>query len=154
MTAFCFDDSPIIRSLFTSTAYPHPLSSLFFLQWEKLKWPIPDLIVSTAGDWFLGRRWKSLTSIAGSFASLLHKPYLPLYIDRFRLTNPLVSIERQSQTPKTESVYLRHPSQVVNTNILLIDGITESGQSLLVSAKALTNYGALEIRALGGISPY
>jgi len=149
--AFCFEDSLALRSLFNSAQKPHPLSSFFLLQWQQLRWPMPDYILATPGDWFSGKKWKSRQSLAHSFAHLLQQPYLPLYIDRFHLPKPLLSLEKQPKRPLSEAIYLKDPSKIVNKRVLIIDSITESGQALSLAAKALLNYGALEVRALGGV---
>jgi len=111
---------------------------------------MPDYVLPTPGNWFSGKKWKRMQSLASSLAHLLQRPYLPLYIDRFHLLEPLLSLDKQPKRPLPEAIYLKDPSKIVNKRVLIIDSITESGQALSLAAKALLNYGALEVRALGG----
>jgi len=145
--AFCFEDSPLCSSLFHVTERPHPLASFFIFQLEKLNWPMPDCILPTPGDWFLGRKWRSVQALASSVATFLQRPYLPLYLDRLHLREPLLSVK----TRTTQAFYLKNAQKIVNRKVLIVGNGRDSKEELSLSAKALRNYGALEVRVLGGV---
>ena len=144
----CFDDSPVVRSLFNSADL---LSPFVIVQWERLGWPVPDYVLPTPGDWFSrgGDRWRLRQEIAANVATLFgRKTSSALRLERHRLPTPYLPLEEQTKEVDGAALRLWRPERFVNTTVLLIHDTLSTGRALRASASALCHHG---VRAVWGI---
>lgn len=144
--ATCFEDSPACRALLSSSG--SATAPFILMQWNELRWPLPDLIIPTPGDWFSrsNDRWTVRKEIAQSVANLLNRPYSPcLGLNRHLLPVPYLSLEEQRRDVDWHAVKIRNPSSIVNSKILLIHDVYVTGKSLQTTATALIHIGALNV---------
>jgi predicted amidophosphoribosyltransferase len=146
----CFDDGPVIRTLLNRSA--EQIAPFVIVQWHALKWPLPDFVMPTPGDWFSRGtdRWRQRQEIAAQVATILGKPISrALTMRRHRLPTPYLSLEGQGKEMDDSLFSIRRPHRFVNKTVLLIHDTLISGRALRASASALSQHGA---RAVFGIS--
>ena len=144
----CFDDGPVSRSLLNASA--DYIAPFVVLQWDALKWPLPDLVIPTPGDWFSRGcdRWNIRQEIAAVVASTLGRKSLALTIERYRLPTPYLSLEEQGREIGNSVLRLNHQKLLVNASVLLIHDTMTTGQAIRASASALCYGGARAVWAM------
>jgi predicted amidophosphoribosyltransferase len=151
--ATCFEDAPVVRALFSLPE--DTLSSFVLLQFLALRWPMPDLIIPTPGDWFSERSdHASLRkAVARHCSKILARPYLaPLRLRRSFLPTWYMSLEEQPHRVPIKAICVHHREAIVNKRILLIHDTMTTGTALRRSATALLHCGAIEIWGMSIVS--
>jgi predicted amidophosphoribosyltransferase len=118
------------------------------LQLDALKWPLPDIIIPTPGDWFDSNEgWKTRKIMAKELAIILQVPYSScIKLKRHLCSVPYASLE--SQPFFAEDSCLLCSEEVVNKKVLLIHDEYKTGVATFLSAKKAFSCGALSIYSL------
>ncbi len=149
--AICFEEAPACQALLSSAT---AIAPFLIMQWAAVRWPIPDLVIPTPGDWFSHGidRWAMRKELARTVGALLNRPSLPcLRIRRHLLPVPHLPLERQPSQPCHETVKINLPKAIVNMDILLIHDQTFTGHALHAAADALVRHGAAHVRGMSFI---
>jgi predicted amidophosphoribosyltransferase len=151
--AACFEESPSSQALLALPG--KAIAPFIVLQLETLRWPIPDYVIPSPGDWFSqgSDRWAIRKEIAEAVAHLFNTTYSPcLTLNRYLLPIVYRSLESQKTASSREVVSLHSPSLIINARILLIHDTFISGNALSTAAKALMHHGALGVWGISLIS--
>ena len=149
--AVCFEESPIshqLLSLLSKGIATTAVAGYLVLQMERLRWPLPDLVVPTPGDWFdTNERWEVRKLLAKEVARILNRPYAHCTKTN-RYLFPIRHESLEAQPHFTSPIVLCSSSEAINRVVLIIHDEYKTGNAISLTAKSLKDAGAQALYAL------
>lgn len=144
----CFEESCVLKAVLSSQRAPELLAPFLILQYEKLAWPLPDIVLPAPGDRFC-RGHTFRVALAHEVATLMHRPCKPILgLHRLALPFPFLSLDEQPQNLTPQAISIGHPQAIVNAHVLLIHDRLTTNLSGRLAAHTLLEHGALSVRML------